>query len=180
MVHWHLIYTKPHKEKQVNRLLQERDIQTFFPVVQLTPGYRDRVRVEPFFPHYLFFQADLRHAEASGLQWLAGVRSIVHFGGRPAVVPNEMIAELQRRLNPYAEQIVHRGEWLFEPGEAVAIVSGPFAGLEAVFQHGVEGKDRVQVLLHVLGAWNRVELATNDLAPRERRDGERTSAGFRR
>lgn len=169
MRQWHLLFTKPHKEPQVNRLLQQRDIETFFPVVQLERGYGRGIRVEPFFPHYLFFHTDLQSAEASGLQWLAGVRAIVHFGGRSAVVPEEVIVELRARLQPYEEQVVHPGEWRFHAGQEVEIVKGPFAGLEAIFQKGLNGKDRVQVLLHVLGAWNRVELGTSDIVPIDQR-----------
>lgn len=168
-MNWHLIYTKPHKEHQVNRLLLERDLETFFPVVQLERGYGRGIRAEPFFPHYLFVRADLSSADASGLQWLAGVRSIVHFGGRPAVIPPEAIATLQQRLQPYDSQVLHPGEWRFQPGQPVEVISGPFSGLEAIFQKGLSGKDRVQVLLHVLGAWNRVELGTNEIVPIDNR-----------
>lgn len=168
MNHWHLMYTKPHKEPQVNRLLLSQGIETFFPVLQLERGHssgrRNNVRIEPFFPHYLFFHADLQSAGSSGLQWLAGVRSIVHFAGRPAVVPDPVLAEMQQRLDPYTEAILHKGEWLFRPGERVKIVKGPFAEMDAIFQRGINGKDRVQVLLHVLGAWTRVELRTDGIA----------------
>ncbi len=169
MIHWHLLYTKPHKEPQVNRLLQEREMETFFPIVQLERGYGRGIRVQPFFPHYLIFHADLLEANASGLQWLAGVRTLVHFGGRPAIVPDEVVAALQKRLEPYGDQVLHPGEWRFRPGEEVEIVAGPFAGLDAIFQKGLNGKDRVQVLLHILGAWNRVELGTNEIAPIDQR-----------
>ena len=172
MTHWYLIYTKPHKEPQVNRLLQEREIETFFPVVQLERGYGRGIRAEPFFPHYLFFRVNLQREDANGLQWLAGVRSIVHFDGQPAVVPEEIVVDLRQRLLPYEEKVLHPGEWRFQPGEEVDIVKGPFAGWEAVFQKGLNGKDRVQVLLHILGAWNRVELGTNDIAPIDQRKRE--------
>jgi len=169
MIYWHLLYTKPHKEPQVNRLLLERDLDTFFPVVQLERGYGRGIRAEPFFPHYLFVRFDREGAEATGLQWLPGVRSIVHFGGKPAVIPDEAIAEMRRRLEPYEEQVLHPGEWRFRRGETVEVVKGPFKGLDAIFQKGLNAKDRVQVLLHILGAWNRVELGTGDIVPVDQR-----------
>lgn len=163
-LYWHLMYTKPKKEPQVNRLLQEQGIETFFPVVQLEHGKRRDVQIEPFFPHYLFFRADLQSAETSGLQWLAGTRAIVNFGGQPAVIPDEVVAEMQQRLQPYTESVLHKGEWLYQPGDRVEVVKGPFAGMEAIFQRGISGKDRVQLMLHVLGAWNRVEMRTDEIA----------------
>ncbi len=169
MAQWHLLYTKPHKEPQVNRLLIERDIETFFPVVQLERGYGRGIRVEPFFPHYLFARFDARVGDSLTLQWLAGVRTIVHFGDRPAVVPDEAIAELRQRMEPFDEQVLHPGEWRFRAGEYVEIVKGPFVGLDAIFQKGLKSKDRVQVLLHVLGSWNRVELGTSEIVPIDQR-----------
>lgn len=165
MIHWHLIHTKPHKEPQVNRLLQVRGIETFLPLVQLEHGSRNRIRVQPFFPHYVFFATDFQIAASSGLQWLAGVRTIVHFAGGPAIVPDQVVADMQERFKPYTEQVFHKGEWLYRQGDRVEIVKGPFVGVEAIFQRGISGKDRVQVLLHVLGAWNRVELGTSEIAP---------------
>lgn len=169
MEHWHILYTKPRKESQVNRQLMDRELETFFPVVQLDRGYGRGIRAEPFFPHYLFVRYDMYTSDAAGLQWLAGVRSVVTFGNRPAIVPDEVVAALRLRMEPYEEQVLHPGEWRFKPGEAVEVMKGPFAGLNAVFQKGLNGKDRVQVLMHVLGAWNRVELGVDEIAPLDQR-----------
>lgn len=85
------------------------------------------------------------------------------------LVPDEVVAALQKRLQPYEEQVLHKAEWLYRPGDAVEIIAGPFVGLEAIFQKGIDGKERVQVLLDILGAWNRVELGTNEIAPFDER-----------
>ncbi|HHX82729.1 MAG TPA: hypothetical protein GX696_07095, partial [Pseudomonadaceae bacterium] len=45
----------------------------------------------------------------------------------------------------------------FQKGEDIQILEGPLAGLKAVFQCS-KARDRVQVLIHILGAEKAVEL----------------------
>jgi transcriptional antiterminator RfaH len=163
---WYVMYTKPQKETLVNRQLEDRGLETFFPFLQFDRGYGRGVRIEPFFPHYLFFFADLSAPAAHGLRWVPGVRSIVYVEHHPAIVPEQVIAELRQRLQPFAQRILHKSEWRFAPGEPVVITGGPFAGLEAVFHKGLSGQERAQVLLHLVGRWTRAELDVRLLKPR--------------
>ena len=50
----------------------------------------------------------------------------------------------------------------FEPGDKVHFVSGPFAGIEAVFDM-VRGADRAQVLLRLLGKVQRITAGIDDI-----------------
>ncbi len=54
--------------------------------------------------------------------------------------------------NPTRRRVLHRTDWLFEPGQRVRVTKGPFEGLDAIFNQGLDGTGRVQVLLNVLGA----------------------------
>ena len=166
---WYVLYTKPHKETLVHRQLEDRELATFFPYMQYDRGYGRGVRLEPFFPHYLFVRVDLESQAASGLTWLVGVRHLVSFEGRPARVPDVAVDALQARLAPYAAKVLAPAEALFAPGEAVRVVSGPLAGLEGVFQRGLSGSQRVQILLNLLGQWSRVYLDVHQLVPTTRR-----------
>jgi len=160
---WYLIYTKPHKEPIVNRQLEDRGLEVFFPTLQFDRGYNRGVRLEPFFPHYLFAQIDMLADRVGDLKWLMGIRTVVHFDARPAIVPDAVIEMLRQRLQPYEAKVVRRSEWLFKPGQRVTITRGPFAGFEAVFQKGLNGADRVQILLNMLGTWTRAEISGQDL-----------------
>lgn len=155
---WYVMYTKPQREALVNRQLEDRDVETYFPFLQFDRGYGRGIRLEPFFPHYLFFRADLASPEVTGLNWLPGVRSIVHVDNHPVEVPEPVIDQLRRRLQPLGKRVLHKSEWLFSPGQTVTITGGPFQGLEAVFQRGLSGQERAQVLIHLLGQWTRTEL----------------------
>ena len=162
---WYLFYTKPHKEALVNQQLEDRGFETFFPHTQFARGYRRGIRLEPFFPHYLFVHVDLTFGTANDLKWLPGMRSIVHFGNSPAVVPEQLISSLRQRLEPYEKQVVTKTEWLFRSGQKVMVKEGPFEGFDAIFQKGLDGHQRVQVLLNVLGTWTRTQLDVEQIKP---------------
>ena len=165
MEHWYLVYTKPQKEKFVIRQVEDRGFEVFYPILQFERGYSRGIRAEPYFPHYVFVRLDLESGFASNLRWLAGVRTIVHFGGGPAVVPDSVVDQLRQRLQPYEHKVLRKSEWLFKPGQRVLVTGGPFAGLEAVFQRGLKSSERVQILLHTLGAWTRTEINGRDIKP---------------
>jgi transcriptional antiterminator RfaH len=165
MQNWYVMYTKPNREPLVNRQLEDRGIPTYFPHLQVERGHGRGIRVEPFFPHYLFFQADLDSGEANGLQWLPGIRNIVAFNNRPAAIPESGIEVLRQHLKPFSGSVVRKKDLLFKPGQHVEITSGPFEGLEAIFQKGLSGQDRVQILLKMLHAWTRVEINVDQLKP---------------
>jgi transcriptional antiterminator RfaH len=152
MQEWYVIYTKPNKEPLVNRQLEEKDLEVFFPVLQFDRGYRRGLGIEPFFPHYLFVKVDLSAPNANNIRWLPGVRTIVEVDGRPAVVPEPIIEGLRQRLDPMSRRVMRKSEWLFQPGQKVSITAGPFKGFAAVFQKGLSGEQRVQVLLEFLGS----------------------------
>jgi transcriptional antiterminator RfaH len=158
MQNWYLVFTKPHKEPLVNRQLEDRGLETFFPYLQYERGYGRGIRLEAFFPNYLFVKVDLEAKEANGLTWLGGIRNLVSFDGRPVQVPAPVVEVLRARLIPYADKVLDKEEMLFQPGDAVKVTSGPFASLEGVFQKSLSGQRRVQILLNLLGGWTRVEL----------------------
>ena len=159
---WYLLYTQPKKEALVADQLSARDLNVFYPTLHIKRGYNRGFREEPLFPHYLFVEIDLESQMATGLRWLPGVRTLVHFGERPAFVPRHIVECLQDKL-AYMQKTVSKAELLFTPGQTVKVNKGPFAGLDAVFQKGLKGTERVQVLLEVLGRQSRVELDVRDI-----------------
>lgn len=166
MEHWHAIYTRPHSEIIVNQQLEDRGFEVYFPVLQFDRGYGRGIRIEPFFPHYLFFKVDLSSSSAYGLRWMPGVRSFVETDNVPIIVPDAVIETLQVRLNATTKGLIRKSEWLFRPGQIVQIKDGPFKGFDAVFEKGLSGDERVQILLTCMGSSVRVNVAVSCLASR--------------
>jgi transcriptional antiterminator RfaH len=161
MRNWHLLYTKPHKEPLVHAQLDDRGYEVFFPYVQRDRGYNRGVRLEPIFPQYLFVNVDLISAEANGLRSLPGMRTIVDFGGQPAVIPDAVVHDLRGRLETYGDKILRKSESLFTPGQHVEVTDGPFIGFDAVYQRSLSGGQRVQILLDMMGSWTRMQLSVD-------------------
>jgi transcriptional antiterminator RfaH len=160
---WYVMYTNPKKEAFVNGQFLDRGLETFFPYLQFDRGYGRGIRIEPFFPNYVFFYTDLHSRRAYDLSYMPGVRGIVRFDSMPAVVPEGLLASLRQRLEPYEQRVLKKTEWLFKPGDKVLITSGPFEGLEAVFEHGRSGQERAQILLKMLGSVTRAEIDVRHL-----------------
>lgn len=160
---WHVLRVKPHKEKGVHQLLQEREFGVYFPVLKVTPKNPRSAKSRPYFPGYLFVQADLEVLGRNALSWLPGTNGLVSFGGEPAVVSPHLLQELKRRL---AEIEASGGLNLdkLKKGDRVRIVDGPFEGYEAIFDVRLSGKQRVQVLLSFLSDQPQpVQLSASDI-----------------
>lgn len=165
MEQWYVMFTNPRKEAFVNGILQDRGLETFFPFLQFDRGYGRGIRMEPFFPNYLFFHGDLQSRQTYDLQYMPGVRGIVRFDKRPVVVPAELLETLRRRLQPYERRVLKKAEWLFEQGDKVLITDGPFEGFEAIFERGKSGQERAQIMIKALGTWTRTEIDVRQLKP---------------
>jgi transcriptional antiterminator RfaH len=148
-MHWHLIHTKPRLEKHALENLERQGYECYLP---LYPAERLRNRKltvtnAPLFPRYLFVRLD---QEGSGRSWspirsTRGVSQMVRFGQRPALVDDALIALLKSREQSYQT----KPERLFDQGNPVRIVDGPFAGIEAVYQMP-DGEHRALVLIELL------------------------------
>jgi transcriptional antiterminator RfaH len=154
MEQWYALHAKPHKERQVAQHLRQRKLEVYLPLVRVNPVNPRSARIRPYFPCYLFVKADLQAIGLGALQWTPGLRRLVEFDGQPAVVPNQFVHELQRRL----AQVQAAGGLILEGlgrGDPVRIVAGPFAGYEAVFDSRLPGSERVRVLLQLIAASQR-------------------------
>jgi len=163
MKQWYVMHTNPKKESFVNGQFLDRSMETFFPYIQFDRGYSRGIRIEPFFPNYLFFCSDLHSRQSHDLQYMPGVRGIVRFDNRPAVVPEAILEELRHRLQPYERRVMKKTEWLFKPGDKVLITNGPFEGFEAIFERGKNGLERAQILLNILGTTTHTEIDARHL-----------------
>lgn len=152
MRRWYLVYTKPACEALALRNLLRQGYEVYLPRVVQTVRRAERrfERIVALFPRYLFLRLNEGQQALAPVASTLGVAAIVRFGGRYALVPDELIGELQSRADPVTG--LHRltcSESL-RPGAVVRIRLGPFDGLEGVFERRA-GADRVVVLLTLLG-----------------------------
>lgn len=114
-------------------------------------------RQSPLFPGYCFTWIELQWHAA---RWAPGTLGLIMDGLQPARVSDAVIAELRaRERNGLIELSKLRG---FQRGDQVRIIRGPFRGLAGLY-HGMSGRQRVAVLLQILGGQQRVTLARRDI-----------------
>ncbi len=148
MGHWYLIHTKIRQEQLALQNLERQGFECYLPQIQAEKLSRGALAVvlEPLFPRYLFIRLG---SGQDGQSWApirstTGVNRLVAFGNVPAKVGDELVDAI--RAQTTGPDGLRRQ---FEPGQAVLVTEGPFAGLEAVY-HGSDGESRVMVLLNIL------------------------------
>jgi transcription antitermination factor NusG len=112
------------------------------------------------------------------LHFLPGLRRIVAFAGRPAVVSETAVALMTQEL----AEIEAAGGILkhqFKPGDTVVIDSGPLAGLRGVFQGPLGPAERVRILVRFLGETNRAEVPLETIRKASDDDARRRRRGTR-
>ncbi len=153
--HWYALRSKPRKEETLWRQVCARGFQVFFPRLRVFPVNPRAKKVKPYFPGYMFVHVDLDDVGLSTFQWMPYAVGLVCFDNEPAIVPENLIHALRKRL----EEIAAAGGEIFEglrPGDPVKIRNGPFAGYEAIFDARLPGSERVRVLIQMLSDQRRI------------------------
>ena len=130
---WYACYTRGRHEKQVERLLGEREFEVFLPLVPRIRQWHDREKVVefPLFPSYVFARFDGRDLALAAA--VPGLVNIVRFNGRPVAIPEEEIENIRLLSTslPPAPEDPDLGPWV-EEGEVVEIISGPLTAVRGV------------------------------------------------
>lgn len=163
--HWYACYTRARHEKQVSRLLQERGLETFLPLVPRVSQWKDRRKtVEwPLFPSYVFGRfapEDMQRVLAT-----PGVAGLVRTNGRPARIDDEELENVRRfaRALSGGKVEVEQRPFLAE-GEWVEVMDGPFQGIRGIV---VQRRNRRRVLigLKAIGQALEIDIDTRVLRP---------------
>ncbi len=161
MLRWYLIYTKRCSEAIAQANLERQNYEVYFQRVlqSIRCNGQRRERVTALFPRYLFLHLDEGRQSLAPVHSTVGVDHVVRFGSRYTTVPDEIVRNLRARADPETG-LCHLASASFVPGAVVRVTAGPFDGLEGVFQRAA-GRDRVVVLLELLGRCTPVRLPTD-------------------
>lgn len=163
-IHWYCVRTKPKNERLSSQLLRnEVGIDVFCPFLRFERA-RNAGRMwvtEAMFPTYVFARFDYaeknRQIRATG-----GVTGIVSFGQIPAIVADTIIDDLRSQVQ---DQETIKIEPQIETGAEVNVIEGPFRGLRAVVSRVMPARERVALLLEVLGMEREVEVSSSMILP---------------
>lgn len=166
--HWYALRSKPHKEFLLHEQLLAREIECFFPRIQVTPVNPRSRKEQAYFPGYLFVKTNLDEIGTNTFKWMPYAQHLVSFDGVPSIVPIAIIEQLRHlltQINALAGQKAEK----FTPGEQVVVAEGPFEGYQGIFDIHLSGTDRAKILIELLG--NRqlpVELDISQIASKKK------------
>lgn len=159
---WYCVRTRTKQEAKVAALLRKEvglEVLSFYVRFRrLRQGVPIWVK-EALFPGYVFacFDYALHHRH---VRTISGVASIVQFGNAPAEVTVSVIDEF-RALSPGGEIVEVNPE--LEAGSEVTVASGPLRGLRTLITRVLPARQRVAILLEILGMHREVEIETTRL-----------------
>ena len=157
MSFWAAAQLQPQRDGLALQCLRQAGFETYAPRLReprIAHG-RKVTRTPLLFPGYLFVLIELQWHMA---RWAPGVVRLVMNGIGPAAVPGGVIADLKARETGGLIDLPKPPK--FRAGDRLRVTSGPFAGLTGLCA-GMRPHERVEVLLAILGAAQRVTLAAD-------------------
>jgi transcriptional antiterminator RfaH len=154
---WCAARLMPKREAVATQCLALAGFETYLPRLREHRVVRNR-RVEitpPLFPGYCFVLIVLQW---HGARWCPGIAGLCMDGARPARVPDTVIAELRGRERNGLVELVKPPR--LKRGDPVRILRGPFREQLGLYD-GMAPRERVMVLLQLLGGQHRAELPAN-------------------
>jgi transcription antitermination factor NusG len=140
---WYALTVRYQHERQIERALQSKGLETLVPMYRSRRQWSDRVKdVElPLFAGYVL--CNFPFTERVPVLDTPGVARIVGFGGMPVALEDREIAEIRRLL----ALNVPLAPWPYlKTGDRVRVERGPMAGLEGTM---LRAKDSLRLVIGV-------------------------------
>jgi transcriptional antiterminator NusG len=141
----------------MNQGLEEQFGDVLIPsetVVELKKGEK-RTSSRKFFPGYILINMDLNDETWHVVKETSKVTGFVG-GNNPAAIPDEEVMKITRRIEEGAEK--PRPKVLFEVGETVRVIDGPFLNFSGVVEDVKPDKGKLRVMVSIFGRATPVEL----------------------
>lgn len=156
---WYAIQCKAKESFRAAENLQNQGFEVFHPFIEVEKIRAGKLKLieEPLFPYYLFIYLSDATDNWRPIRSTRGVLKMLAFGSTPVKIPESLIKQLKKRIQPTPEKV-------FKAGDQVLIEEGPFKGLQAIFATK-KGDERVILLLNLLQKQQRIEMATRAVRP---------------
>jgi len=163
---WYGVHTYSGFENKVRLSLQERiknqGLEEFFnevlipseTVVELKKGEK-RTSSRKFFPGYILVNMELNDETWHVVKETSKVTGFVG-GNNPFPIPDEEVNKITRRMEEGAEK--PKPKVLFEVGETVRVIDGPFLNFAGVVEDVKPEKAKLRVMVSIFGRATPVEL----------------------
>lgn len=147
---WYAVYVKSRYEKKAFKLLEDKHIEAYLPLIGRLKQWSDRKKMveEPLFKSYLFVHTDLK--DYFDILNTPGIVRFVCFGGKPVPVPDNQLIAVKEYIGEYdGEEDVTQFQD-FHEGQMVEISHGQMRGLVGRLVE-IKGKQRLIVNIEAVG-----------------------------
>lgn len=162
MKQWYLIYCKRSEQQRAKLHLENQGVECYYPETQVEKMVRGKrqVKLEPLFPSYIFARFDVEQGPTfTTVRSTRGVVDFVRQGAVPQILQGDLIVTLKEIEKL---QVEPQQESLPEKGDCVSVMSGQFAGIEAIYQEA-DGETRSILLVKMLSKQVEVTVENKDL-----------------
>jgi transcriptional antiterminator RfaH len=155
---WFVVQTQVNAESKAVQNLARQGFETYLPRFEKRRRHARKVELvaAPLFSRYLFVRIDMATQRWRAIQSTLGVSHLVTHGSAPAPVPDRVIAAL-RDAEDGRGLVRLQSKPTFAPGAKVRVLGGAFMD-NLGFYEGQTDKDRIAILLDLLGRQVRVVL----------------------
>ncbi len=159
---WYVVHTKVRQEQTAYDNLVRQGYAVYLPRIKILKRIRGRQQVlqEPLFPRYLFVQPRSVAHSIAPVRSTPGVTTIVRFGQEPAVLRPQTLKDIhdfETRRNEARDEDISP----FQSGARILVAAGPLTGMGGLISD--VSRERVVVLMHLLGQDTRVSLSHHQL-----------------
>ena len=158
---WFAIQTRAGKEDYAREQFERQAFETYLPKTLQRCSHAGKIswQQRPFFPGYLFLHLAPAEQRWTTIRSTYGAIGAARFGNHYPPVPDAVIRALQARQDDHGLVTLPSStpEAPFRAGATVRVMHGPMSNIEGIFQC-MKGRDRVLVLMNMLGRQSKVEL----------------------
>ena len=161
---WYVLLSKPKQDEKAEFNLRNQGYEVYRPMAKRLRKYRGKMieREESLFPRYLFVSLDTINDNWAPIRSTRGVSQIVRFGMEPAKIPAELINDLKVSEGILAEKAIEMDR--FKKGEKIIIETGPYRGIQAIFECYQDGDQCVHVLFEMMGKMTKLPINVTNIS----------------
>ena len=147
---WYAVYVKSRYEKKTSKLLEDRYIEVYLPLLNRLKQWSDRKKMveEPLFKSYIFVRTDLKNYY--DILNTPGVVRFIGFEGKPVPVPDNQIVAVRQFVGENDGTSDLDELQNLQEGQLVEIVYGEMKGLVGRLV-SFNGKQRLIVDIESVG-----------------------------
>ena len=146
---WYVLTCTPRKERVIYHQLRDRGFDVYYPYIVVRTQNPNTLKIEPYFPGYMFIRVDLSKVAQTTFQWMPMTEGLVCVADAPAFIPDRIVHAIHRNLWRMNSTVLGNPEQLDEVEQTAADdIIVPVK--DSLFNQNLSGRERANALLQLL------------------------------